>query len=65
MKKTARKRLELQRDAVRILSDLPAGVLRQVRGGAEKTTPEGGCASSTDHSSVPPDVMHGRPTEMA
>jgi hypothetical protein len=63
MKRTDRRRLELKRDAVRILSDVPYAALRQVRGGADKTTPEGGCASTTGHSSVPPEVVHSRPTE--
>jgi hypothetical protein len=50
MKKTTRRRLALERDAVRILSELPPAALPQVRGGIERTTPEGGCASSSQQS---------------
>lgn len=51
MKKTDRKRLALRRDAVRVLAELSTGELRQVRGGGgERTTPEAGCASSSQQS---------------
>ena len=48
MKKTDKKRLMLQRDAVRMLAELSTNVLQHVAGGGstEKTTPAGGCAST-------------------
>jgi hypothetical protein len=53
MKKTDRTRLALQREVVRVLAELPVAALRQARGGTDKTTPDGGCASSTSHSAPP------------
>lgn len=53
MKKTYRKRLALHGEVIRALAELPVAELRAVRGGSDRTTPDGGCASTTVHGSVP------------
>jgi hypothetical protein len=49
MQKGIRRRIAIHRETVRILRQLPDAALQHVHGGSDKTTPDGGCTSSTKH----------------